>query len=546
MISNDETPYFVIVEKAEIKECKLNYKFINLIYFVLFYLVDDDHDYHRLELPRLSTGGKTLIRRRHKQTSWEIKEPFVIQINSAHQINFRGSKVKVKVGLFHGGDSLCNIQETSAVSITGDCGGDAIWNQQIIFDIRINDIPRMARVCFSLIVTKKEDNILAWVNTNVFDFKGILNKGTITFSMWNSLEEGFDSDEPFHPLGTVFPNPSIEQATCLTVTFCNFKDQKDFIVHFPTIDQILDDNNNGDESCRQSAHGSKQHLVELREISEKDLLTEICEQDLGLFWRLREDCCCSLPNSLPKLLLSFKWNEQDKIREILTLINKWPKLNPEKALELLDYAYADCHVRRFAIDCLRRNCTDEQLSLYLLQLVQALKYESYLYCDLVEFLLERAFNNQRIGHQLFWLLRSEMHMQSTSVKFGVILEAYCRGAIEHMKVLLHQTVALNKLKRINEAIKFEMKNEPKERRIEIMHKILEQRYYKESLSNFVNPLDPSFMLGNIQIKQCKFMDSKMKPLFLVFTNEDYLNEDEKKNIYLIFKNGDGKYDLKNF
>ena len=48
---------------------------------------------------------------------------------------------------------------------------------------------------------------------------------------------------------------------------------------------------------------------------------------------------------------------------------------------------------------------DEELSQYLLQLVQALKYETYLDCDLSDFLLKRAIENRRIGHFLFWHLR---------------------------------------------------------------------------------------------------------------------------------------------
>ena len=48
---------------------------------------------------------------------------------------------------------------------------------------------------------------------------------------------------------------------------------------------------------------------------------------------------------------------------------------------------------------------DDEVELYLLQLVQALKYENYLYCPLAEFLLERALSNQHIGHKLFWLLK---------------------------------------------------------------------------------------------------------------------------------------------
>lgn len=54
------------------------------------------------------------------------------------------------------------------------------------------------------------------------------------------------------------------------------------------------------------------------------------------------------------------------------------------------------------------NYRDDHLLLYLLQLVQALKHECYLQNDLVEFLLHKALNNQKIGHYLFWHLRFEI------------------------------------------------------------------------------------------------------------------------------------------
>ena len=76
----------------------------------------------------------------------------------------------------------------------------------------------------------------------------------------------------------------------------------------------------------------------------------------------------------------------------------------DQALELLDFNFPDKNVRKYAVDCLQ-DLSDDELSLYLLQLVQALKYETYLYCPLVEYLMERALKNQHIGHQLFWLLK---------------------------------------------------------------------------------------------------------------------------------------------
>lgn len=49
--------------------------------------------------------------------------------------------------------------------------------------------------------------------------------------------------------------------------------------------------------------------------------------------------------------------------------------------------------------------SDEELSQYLLQLVQVLRYEPYYDCALTHFLLERAQGNRKIGHFLFWHLR---------------------------------------------------------------------------------------------------------------------------------------------
>lgn len=48
---------------------------------------------------------------------------------------------------------------------------------------------------------------------------------------------------------------------------------------------------------------------------------------------------------------------------------------------------------------------DDEVFQYLLQLVQVLKYESYLDCELTKFLLDRALANRKIGHFLFWHLR---------------------------------------------------------------------------------------------------------------------------------------------
>lgn len=114
--------------------------------------------------------------------------------------------------------------------------------------------------------------------------------------------------------------------------------------------------------------------------------------------------------------------------------------------------------------------SNDELSQYLLQLVQVLRYEPYYDCALTHFLLERAQSSRKIGHFLFWhlrcvlhmrvclqkssdeflevlsfdwncsvaLYRSEIHMPAVSVQFALILEAYCRGSVPHIEVLKKQ------------------------------------------------------------------------------------------------------------
>lgn len=222
---------------------------------------------------------------------------------------------------------------------------------------------------------------------------------------------------------------------------------------------------------------------------------------------------------------------------MLRLLSKWPTLMPEKAIELLDFAYADSHVRKFAVKCLE-NISDDDLLLYILQLVQAIKYESYLYTDLVVFLLKRSLTNQHIGHYLFWLMHSEMRQASVSIPFGLILEAYCRGAKSHINILIKQSQSLGYLKQINEILRQEAnKRKDRDKLKATLHELINQSYYQLSFTDLINPLDPKFHLGKIKTEKCRFMDSKMKPLWLVFTNEDLGSSDN----VIMFKFGDGQF-----
>uniref|UniRef100_A0A2I2YNX7 Phosphatidylinositol 4,5-bisphosphate 3-kinase catalytic subunit beta isoform n=1 Tax=Gorilla gorilla gorilla TaxID=9595 RepID=A0A2I2YNX7_GORGO len=485
------------------------------------------------------------------QHVWENNNPFQIVLVKGNKLNTEETvKVHVRAGLFHGTELLCKTIVSSEVSGKND----HIWNEPLEFDINICDLPRMARLCFAVyavldkVKTKKSTKTInpskyqtirkagkvhypvAWVNTMVFDFKGQLRTGDIILHSWSSFPD--ELEEMLNPMGTVQTNPYTENATALHVKFPENKKQP---YYYPPFDKIIEKAAEiaSSDSANVSSRGGKKFLPVLKEILDRDPLSQLCENEMDLIWTLRQDCREIFPQSLPKLLLSIKWNKLEDVAQLQALLQIWPKLPPREALELLDFNYPDQYVREYAVGCLRQ-MSDEELSQYLLQLVQVLKYEPFLDCALSRFLLERALGNRRIGQFLFWHLRSEVHIPAVSVQFGVILEAYCRGSVGHMKVLSKQVEALNKLKTLNSLIKLNAVKLNRAKGKEAMHTCLKQSAYREALSDLQSPLNPCVILSELYVEKCKYMDSKMKPLWLVYNNKVF-GED---SVGVIFKNGD--------
>ncbi|XP_048524010.1 phosphatidylinositol 3-kinase catalytic subunit type 3 isoform X1 [Dendroctonus ponderosae] len=80
--------------------------------------------------------------------------------------------------------------------------------------------------------------------------------------------------------------------------------------------------------------------------------------------------------ALAKFLKCVNWRHQNEVRQALHLIDMWVPMDIEDALELLSPNYTNPAVRRYAISRLQQ-APDNEILLYLLQLVQALKYESF-------------------------------------------------------------------------------------------------------------------------------------------------------------------------
>jgi phosphatidylinositol 3-kinase len=111
--------------------------------------------------------------------------------------------------------------------------------------------------------------------------------------------------------------------------------------------------------------------------------------------------------AVTKFVKSVTWTDPLEAKQAMELLNSWAVPDVDDALELLGPEFEHRGVRVYAVKHLDKS-DDEELSLYLLQLVQALKFENVQHSEallgptLTEFLIARAVANARLGCLLYW------------------------------------------------------------------------------------------------------------------------------------------------
>jgi phosphatidylinositol 3-kinase len=136
-------------------------------------------------------------------------------------------------------------------------------------------------------------------------------------------------------------------------------------------------------------------------------------------------------------LLAVDWTVESEVVQAAELLEQWRKRSPIEvtdALKLLgkQVAYQTNLVRAYAIDTLAA-APDEELSLYILQLVQALKFEniqetgvnqvtsaSTQVSSLATFLIGRAEKNIQLANYLYWYLKVELQDPTHGARYREI------------------------------------------------------------------------------------------------------------------------------
>uniref|UniRef100_A0A8C4ZNN8 Phosphatidylinositol 3-kinase catalytic subunit type 3 n=1 Tax=Gadus morhua TaxID=8049 RepID=A0A8C4ZNN8_GADMO len=135
--------------------------------------------------------------------------------------------------------------------------------------------------------------------------------------------------------------------------------------------------------ARSLRSGPSDHDLKPNAATRDQLNTIVCypptkllsSEEQDLVWKFRY-YLTTQEKALTKFLKCVNWDLAQEAKQALELLGKWRPMDVEDSLELLSSAFSNPTVRRYAITRLQQ-ADDEDLLMYLLQLVQALKYENF-------------------------------------------------------------------------------------------------------------------------------------------------------------------------
>ncbi|KAK5118434.1 hypothetical protein LTR62_002948 [Meristemomyces frigidus] len=276
---------------------------------------------------------------------------------------------------------------------------------------------------------------------------------------------------------------------------------------------------------------------------------ELSDKEKDEVWRFRHHLTRD-KRALTKLVKSVNWSEPAEARQAIALLSKWVEIDVDDALELLGPGVQNPTVRAYAVDRLRK-ADDEELLLYLLQLVQALKFEPQHSKDdddtdssLASFLIARSAASLKLGNFLHWYLMVELDEDApsqsphnkrlfarVSYDFMKELEMTSEGHARR-KILLGQGEFITVLSKISKEIRGSRGD--RLRKIEQLKKMLADP--KNEMLTFDPPLplplDPEVRVTGVIADECNVFKSSLLPLYVNFKT------DTGEKYPLIFKTGD--------
>ncbi|KAG6884336.1 hypothetical protein C0992_006496 [Termitomyces sp. T32_za158] len=293
---------------------------------------------------------------------------------------------------------------------------------------------------------------------------------------------------------------------------------------------------------------------ELGEILNYSPSQSLTSEEKDLIWKFRFYLARD-KRGLTKFLKSVTWRDSSEVKQAVEeLLPQWTEIDTDDALELLGPGTVDSRVRAFAVKQLMR-ADDDELLLYLLQLVQALKFESaaseqrsarattsaisYDDSGLSDFLIARGVANPVLGNRLYWYLMVEVALEDRVMAkmYGRVVFKFMNKILEspdgseRRELMRRQGLLVDML--YKRAREIRTSKDPRPKKIEKLRSIISD--HKNGLASIPPlplPLNARLEVTGIIAEKSSVFKSNLFPLLLYFQCTD------GTEYPVIFKDGD--------
>ncbi|KDQ59030.1 hypothetical protein JAAARDRAFT_33751 [Jaapia argillacea MUCL 33604] len=413
--------------------------------------------------------------------------------------------------------------------------------------------------------TEKSDNLYLYIDVPRFDFPVI-----------------FSEPEPSHPHTPLPPLPPT------TTSNPPLQPPLDTSHLFTLVDPEIDRENPVEDKHRRlvRSHRSSPYDRELKPNAKiRDDLAQILSyppslpltsEEKDLVWKFRF-YLTRFPRGLTKFLKSVTWRDPGEVKQAVEeLLPMWvggggggggsngigqgdgdgKGIGTDDALELLGPGTVDSRVRAFAVRQLSR-APDDELMLYLLQLVQALKFESAASdqrssrsvsaasaasqddSGLADFLIARAVKNEVLGNRFNWYLMVEVALEDSVMAkmYGRLVFKFYRSIQDsedgpnRRELMRRQAELVSSLAK--RAKELRQSKDPRPKKIEKLRSFLaDTKNNLTSIPPLPLPLNARIQVTGIIPEKSSVFKSNLFPMLLYFQCSD------GSEYPIIFKDGD--------
>ncbi|KAF9520869.1 hypothetical protein BS47DRAFT_1370322 [Hydnum rufescens UP504] len=292
---------------------------------------------------------------------------------------------------------------------------------------------------------------------------------------------------------------------------------------------------------------------ELNEILNFPPTQPLTSEDKDLIWKFRFYLTRD-KKGLTKFLKSVTWRDPSEVKQAVeVLLPMWTDIETDDALGLLGPGTVDSRVRAFAVRQLAR-ADDDELLLYLLQLVQALKFESTPSeirtsrsssnhglsnedSGLADFLVSRGVRNPILGNRFHWYLMIELENKLSAKIYGRVAYKFMTKIMElengaaRREILRRQGELLAMLS--TRAKEIRMSKDARPKKIDKLRaSILDSKNGLHTMAPLPLPLNARIEITGLIAEKSSVFKSNQFPLLLYFQCAD------GSEYPVIFKNGD--------